>query len=343
MLTRAISRRSFLSACVRYAAAVAGTSALCRTAWADLDDAPRSNARSKRQHLHDVSYPLLEPIIVPLVGTDPSGRPGFATRDPLPALFYRAGDKRHRLLVYVPGGVPGAPLCGPYDYNALAARLAKIGYSLVVPQMSTSQKPVPNPLENCDDDIQSVVAWAKGEGFNRLDLAGNGLGAARMVYWAAHAFDKAIKSMVLLSPAESPYLAIERCGSSERKAARDKILQSCRTLIAAGRGREIVEADLDGGRRAFTADGFMDCFGAPGEAGAEIVRFAGRIGVPTCIIHGDGDPVAPPDGASAVLASLAKVKRKKLFWMTGGDHHLLANPATVEPTSRTICTWLAGI
>ncbi len=262
-------------------------------------------------------------------------------RGPIPALLHRAVEGQSKILIYVPGGVAGAPMYGPYDYAALAVHLAEIGYSLVVPQMSTSQKLTPNPLEGCVGDIQSVLAWCKAEGFDHLAVAGNGLGAARIVYWAAQASDGAVESLALLSPAESPYLAIERCGSSERKAARDETLQSCKSLIAAGRGQQIVEADLDGGRRAFTAEGFMDCFGPPQVAGATIVRFAGQIKVPTCIIHGDRDPVAPPDGASAVLKSLTQVTQRKMFWIAGGDHHLLANPSTVEPTGRAICAWLS--
>lgn len=287
-----------------------------------------------------ISVPLFEPIIVTLIGAAPLEQPGLPVKGPIAALLHRAGEGQRKMLVYVPGGVPGAPLCGPYDYAALATQLAQIGYSLVVPQMSTSQHPTPHPLKDCVGDIQSVLAWCKAEGFDHLALAGNGLGAARIVNWAAQVSDDAVQSLALLSPAESPYLSIERYGSSERRAARDKILQLCRSLIAAGRGREIVEANLDGGRRAFTAEGCVDCFGSPEEAGATIVRFAGQIEVPTCIIHGDLDSVAPPGGALAVLASFTKVARKKMFWIAGGDHHLLANPATVEPTSRAICAWL---
>jgi pimeloyl-ACP methyl ester carboxylesterase len=288
------------------------------------------------------SVPLFEPIIIALIGADPSERPGLPVRGPIPALLHRAGEGQHRILVYVPGGVAGAPLCGPYDYAALATQLAGIGYALLVPQMSTSQHPTPDPLKDCVGDIQSVLAWCKTEGFDRVALAGNGLGAARIVNWATQAYDGAVSSVALLSPAESPYLAIERCGSSRRKAARDEILQQCRSLIAAGRGRDVVEADLDGGRRVFTAEGFMDCFGPPQEAGATIVRFAGQIEVPTCVIHGDLDPVAPPSGAVAVLESFTKVAQKQLAWIAGGDHHLLSNPSTVEPTGRAICAWLAA-
>jgi pimeloyl-ACP methyl ester carboxylesterase len=288
-----------------------------------------------------ISVPLFEPIIIPLSGAASLERSGFPMRGPIPALLHRAGKGQRKILVYVPGGVPGAPMCGPYDYAALALHLAEIGYSLVVPQMSTSQKLTPSPLLDCVNDIQLVLAWCKAEGFDHLAIAGNGLGAARIVYWAAQASDGAVESLALLSPAESPYLAMERCGSRERKAARDEILRACKSLIAAGRGQEIVEADLDGGRRAFTAEGFRDCFGPPEEASTTIVRFASQIKVPTCIIQGDLDPVAPPDGACAVLNSLTQVTQRKMFWIAGGDHHLLANPATVEPSGRAICAWLS--
>lgn len=337
-----LSRRSMLSTFSRYAAAMLGSFGPYEIGWAK--STVLRDTAGKGQTLDiTTSRPLFEPVIISLLGVSPLQRPSFATRDPIPALFHRAGEKQRKLLIYVPGGVPGAPLCGPYDYNVLATHLAEIGYSLVVPQMSTSQKPAPSPLENCVEDIQSVLAWAQAEGFDHVALAGNGLGAARIVYWAAQEFDAVVKTLVLLSPVESPYLAIERCGSSQRKDTRDTILQSCRSLIAAGRGKEIVEADLDGGRRAYTAEGFVDCFGAPGEARTTMVRFADQISVPTAIIHGDDDPIAPPDGASAMLESLVKVSRKELVWISGGKHGLLASPSTVEATSIAVCAWLAGV
>lgn len=294
--------------------------------------------------------PQFEPVIMPLVGADLLERPSPGKPGPVPGLYHCASGAANRLLIYVPCGVSSAPLAGHCDYNSFAKQLDAIGCSLLVIQPLAAQRPAFIRFSTCLNDVAAAVAWGKQQGFTRITLSGSGLGATRAAWWAANqpgdgAGEAA--SLVLISAFDSPYLALTRSGSAEQKEARDRLLNDCRKLVAAGRHQEVVEvrddAAFPGGRRAMSAQTVLDYFGAPQEASTTLVDFADRIRLPVCLIHGDEDAIATVATAAAVYDSLKSAVRKQRVCVPGGGHQLLSSATSIKPTLKAMTDWLVEV
>lgn len=284
------------------------------------------------------SVPLWEPVIIPLVGRDPLERPAPGKPGPVPGLYHAAPDAA-ALLIYIPGGVSGALMSGRHDYNALAAALSEIGYSLLVVQVVTAQRPAFLGFSTFHDDIDAAVAWARGKAYAKLALAGNGLGATRAAAWINATPDKGIP-LLLVSAFESPHRAGLRSGTSAELESRRRLLSDCREYHSTGRGQEVVVVTLPSGRRTMAAATVLDYFGEPNEASTTFSRYAGGVRGPVALIHGENDPYVSRGCVDDLASSLAHAASLTRFSVTGSGHELLAERAAIAPTVRWMAQWL---
>lgn len=289
--------------------------------------------------------PLFEFVIIPRDNIDlsksPMGELSPLSLNPVPAWLHRSTTPSKRLAIWVPGAFEGTPMTGRHDFNPMAAHLEEKGVSFLLPQMSSAQRNVFARFETAAEDLASVIAYAKSEGFEEIALIANSMGGPRAMYWYHLNPDPIIKSIFFISTIESSYLASARTWTPEEKAAQDAFLDHCADLVASGKGEEIVIGDFFHVPLPFTAAAYLSFLGRQEETNASTVKWFEDVTVPTAFLHSANDIVSVPEGVQAMHDALVHVEKKTIFWHpVAAGHQLMMSGAAAEETGRITAEWV---
>jgi len=95
-------------------------------------------------------------------------------------------------------------------------------------------------FEDCVDDIEVWVQFAKGLGYKNIHLQAHSLGPSKAVYYLNREKHDFIKNLILISPADMLGLTMHN------KKLYEKMLSEARELNKKGRGDQLLSVLLDG-------------------------------------------------------------------------------------------------
>jgi dipeptidyl aminopeptidase/acylaminoacyl peptidase len=263
-------------------------------------------------------------------------------------LFEPPEAATRRAMVLVPGG-PGGFISGFHDYVPLARRLHAEGVALLLPNMRTAghagrcQGMLFGRFAEYRIDIAAAIGALTARGLDRIALFGTSFGGTRMAYYMAHEgrSEAAIRACGLLAAITNPNEASRLYWTPGEQGVFDAQLDRARALLREGRPEEVLVTRVfkDGRRWALTAEGTLEMLGPPGDTVAHTPRWAPAIAVPTLVIHGTADEVAPPAMAEANFAALTGAARRDMQWVEGATHYL--EPGWIaEAYAERIAAWV---
>lgn len=96
-------------------------------------------------------------------------------------------------------------------------------------------------LSDAPDELEAWVGWLKTKGANRITLIGHSIGANQVLVFAAERDDPAITGVILLAPSTGSYERVSaRYETRYKKKLADELARA-QSLIAAGKGDELME------------------------------------------------------------------------------------------------------
>lgn len=186
-------------------------------------------------------------------------------------------------------------------------------------------------------DYTAAIGYLKSLGYQRIALYGHSIGGARVLYYAAHNPDPALKAVISSagpSYNEASYL------SSPRKDEFLATKADAQALVAAGRARDLVTFNFPSPGAILCAESWLGtyCSGA-----YDVGAWAANIKVPMLRIE-CGEETAEKrqliDGVADLLFELAPNPSNKLVTIPGADHHFVHEfPAAC----REVVSWLDSL
>ena len=111
-------------------------------------------------------------------------------------------------------------------------------------------------FDNCVEDLQAYVDFAKAQGYKKVILGGHSYGCNKVIYYLHKNPVEMIDSYILISPVDT-----ELFRDSE-KQENEKFNELAKEFVRTGKGKEIIPMLYDG-YNFFTADTFIDYVGNP--------------------------------------------------------------------------------
>ncbi len=172
--------------------------------------------------------------------------------------------------------------------------------------------------EDAVDEVSAWVDWLRQQGTSRIILFGHSRGANQSMVYAADNRDPEVKHLVLLAPGT---MDDTRRGFVERYGAEafDRQLARSENLLAAGRGKELMENTdiMSCPRTSVSANTFMSFYGSASRF-RNFRDYLPRIRVPTLVVTGTVDELSPDTAQE--LAVYVDGKRLRLSVIEGAGH-----------------------
>lgn len=284
--------------------------------------------------------------------TSPKMRPEFVrykTEDQeiLQALLWFPEKGTKTAVIYVPSATGG--FSGQHDLTPVARAITGKGFAF----MATNVRTVGIPggwtfarFEDCVQDVEAAVRYAKSRRFEDLVLVGHSLGGPRAMYYWVQTREPSIRALVFMGSIVSPYGEAQFRWPESKRAEYEAFLQKIRGLVHQGRGEEVltfrdyfippVPPSL-----TLSASTFLNLFGTPAECNASTVKFGAQVSIPTLVVHSTHDEIAVPKNAEEIYASLTSAPRRNLIWVEGG--HMLAQAEDARKYGEVIGDWLSQV
>ena len=265
----------------------------------------------------------------------------------LQALLWFPEEDTKTAVIYVPSATGG--FSGQHDITPIARAITRKGYAFMATNVRTVG--VPNGwtfarFEDCVQDVEAAVRYAKSRQFENLALVGHSLGGPRAMYYWVQTREPSIRALVFMGSIVSPYEEAQLRWPESKRAEYDAFLQKIREIVSRGRGEEVltfrdyflppVPPSL-----TLSARTFLNLFGAPAECNASTVKFGNQVTIPTLVVHSTHDEIAVPKNAEEIYASLTSARQRDLIWVEGS--HMLAQAEDARKYGEVIGNWLSKI
>jgi pimeloyl-ACP methyl ester carboxylesterase len=136
-------------------------------------------------------------------------------------------------------------------------------------------------IDECRLDWRAWIDFAATQGYQRIGLWGQSLGAVKTVYYLAKEHDDRIVAAVTSSP---PRFSYEETQKSDVGAGLKGEVERAQRLIADGKGDVMLEPQTPAGFRLSSARTYLDKWG-PGEAN-NVLRLLPDVRVPILVMVG---------------------------------------------------------
>jgi alpha-beta hydrolase superfamily lysophospholipase len=268
----------------------------------------------------------------------------------LQALFWFPEEVTKTAVIYVPSATGG--FSGQHDLSPIASEITSRGFAF----MATNVRTVGNPsgwtfarFEDCVQDVEAAVRYAKSRQFEDLVLVGHSLGGPRAMYYWVQTREPSIRALVFMGSITSSYEEAQYRWPKNRRDEFDEFLQRARDLVREGKGQEVLtHQDHFREPRAtvppnltLSAYTFLNLFGTPGECNASTVKFGAQVTIPSLVVHSSQDEIALPKNAEEIYASLTSATRRDLIWVEG--NHMLFQVEDARKYGEVIGNWLSKI
>jgi pimeloyl-ACP methyl ester carboxylesterase len=186
-------------------------------------------------------------------------------------------------------------------------------------------------------DYNAAIDYMKSRGYSNIALYGHSIGGARVLYYAAHNPDPAVKAIITSAGPtfnEASYLASPR--KDEFLAAKAQAL----ALVDAGRGRDLVTFNFPAAKAILCADSWLGTYCS---SDYDVAFWAHNIKLPILRIEcGDETPERRLliDGVSETLFGAAPHPANKFVMIEGADHHFTRK---FPEACREVVLWLDGL
>lgn len=200
----------------------------------------------------------------------------------------------------VAGGVEAKGISFIYAHNS--------GAFQIINTPSKSKKPSGLTYElfdNCIEDLQAYVDFAKAQGYKKIILGGHSYGCNKVVYYLYKTKCKNVDKFILISPTDTE----ERVGGEEKSAK--ELLE----LTKEYRGNQILPKMFDG-YNFYTAEAFLDFIENPHNKNLPIYHSKTNfkqlksIKIPGIFVMGQNDPFARRDAKSHLQILLENSNQK---------------------------------
>ncbi|MFH0806785.1 MAG: alpha/beta fold hydrolase [Candidatus Brennerbacteria bacterium] len=197
-------------------------------------------------------------------------------------------------------------------------------------------------FEDCVQDIDAWIQFARRKGYRKIILAGHSLGTEKAVYYMQKGkFRSAVTKLVLLAPADSYGTEMKFLG--KRRA---KVFREAKKLVRAKRGYEFINSiwNSHAGVLPKSANSFLNFFGEKSEL-LKALPFHRRalpgyqrIHIPILVVIGDGrEYTAIPIRAALALLSRENSLTKTLL-LKHCNHDFTGNE---EILAHTVTNFIA--
>lgn len=136
-------------------------------------------------------------------------------------------------------------------------------------------------IDDCRYDWRAWLDFAAAQGYRRIGLWGQSLGAVKTVYYLAREQDARVVAAVTSSP---PRFSFEETQQAEQGAALRAEVERAQRMVAEGKGDAMLEPQTPPGFRLSSARTFLDKWG-PGEAN-NVLRLLPEVRVPILVTVG---------------------------------------------------------
>lgn len=253
-------------------------------------------------------------------------------------------------VIYVPSATGG--FAGQHDITPVASAITGKGFAFMATNVRTVG--IPNGwtfarFEDCVQDVEAAVRYAKSRQFEDLVLVGHSLGGPRAMYYWVQTREPSIRALVFMGSIVSPYGEAQLRWPESKRAEYDAFLQKVRDLVREGRGQEVL-THQDHFREpgatvppslTLSAQTFLNLFGTPAECNASTVKFGAQVTLPTLVVHSSHDEIAVPKNAEEIYASLTGAPRRDLIWVEGS--HMLTAAEDARKYGEAIADWLTKV
>jgi dienelactone hydrolase len=181
-------------------------------------------------------------------------------------------------------------------------------------------------VDECRHDWRAWIDFAAEQGYGRIGLWGQSLGAVKTIHYLAHEQDERVVAAVTSSP---PRLSLEETQASEQGPALRREVERAQRLIDEGRGSDMLHPEMPPGFRLTSARTFLDKWG-PGERN-NVLRLLPEVRVPVLVTVGGLEGQTPQSSDwlqfgnfASQLEALAAVEPNVAFRLIEGANHAYA-------------------
>ncbi len=188
--------------------------------------------------------------------------------------------------------------------------------------------------ETCRD-IKAGVDYLWNAGYRRIALLGHSMGAVRVAYYAATQADQRVAAVLPISPVRLSYSYYLASGDAQEFR---EIIRHAQELEAAGKGRELFDADFPI-KQLFSAASYLDKHGP--EERYNLVNLASKIEIPMFVMAGSLETHTRLLNMAKDLADAAINSPGAEYVIIDGGEHSIANKK--KEASTTVLRWLASL
>lgn len=196
-------------------------------------------------------------------------------------------------------------------------------------------RPVGTAYEDLDDcrlDLDAAISWLASQGYARIGLLGQSMGAVKVIYYQAHVQDPRVAAVVAVSPvrlSRSYYL------SSEARDEYEQTYERARQLVESGNPDALLRVTFPN-PTIFGAKSYLKKYGSEHY---NVVNYANKLQCPLLVMGGTLETHPRlRDCAKDVYFTVAENPGAKLVLIEGGSHNL---PEMREELANTLVQWVS--
>ena len=184
-------------------------------------------------------------------------------------------------------------------------------------------------------DLKAGIDYLADQGFMRIALIGNSMGAVRVGYYAATESDKRLATIIPVSPVRLSYTYML---NSEDAGEFQHMIEQADELEAKGKAQELMAVKYPI-PQMFSAASYLDKHG-PAER-YNLVTLAPKIKVPVFVVSGSLETHSRLRDAARDIAIAAVNRPRAEYKVIEGGVHSLGN--RLEETAVAVSSWLASL